>query len=177
MTTLSWCIFVPLITAGIILLPVWPRSLVKAISVLGAALTFVIAMRLTMGYKDASTNLDRALLIPNAREYLATVQERVIASADFGPAYSEPEGIARWKTDFLTPRVDAAGKPRLERPANWDSLSPAAQDAWSEAAELQLAMEVRQAEHLRYIEYIPWIEQFHVNYFVEPMASACLSSG
>ena len=49
MTTLSWCIFVPLITAGIILLPVWPRTLVKAISVLGALLTLVIASRLTNG--------------------------------------------------------------------------------------------------------------------------------
>ena len=157
MTTLSWCIFVPLITAGIILLPVWPRTLVKAISVLGALLTLVIASRLTSGYKSAPVS---------AREYLADVQERVILSSDFGPDYRNPEGIARWKQEYLTPRTDASGKLGLQRPASWNELSPAAQDAWSEAAELQLAMEVKQAEHLRYIEYVPWIPQFKVNYFL-----------
>jgi len=134
MTTLSWCIFVPLITAGIILLPVWPRGLVKAISVLGAALTFVIAMRLTAGYKDASVSPERASRIRSAHEYLADVQERVILSADFGPAYRNPEGVARWKQDFLTPRADAAGRLGLQRPGSWNELSPAAQAAWSEAA-------------------------------------------
>ena len=41
-----------------------------------------------------------------------------------------------------------------------------AQDAWSEAAELQLAMEVKQAEHMRYVEYGTWIRAFNIHYFL-----------
>ncbi|HVR74216.1 MAG TPA: NADH-quinone oxidoreductase subunit M [Planctomycetota bacterium] len=160
MTTVTWCTFLPLLTAGIlILVPASWKWLIKTLSLLGAVGTFIIAIGLVRGY---SVDVD------DARTALSAVQDRVIAGANWGPgpAYSGPEGILRWKTEFLTPVVDATGASRISRPAAWDGWSPAARDAWEEATELQLAMGVQQAEHIRFVEYVPWIPSFKVNYFV-----------
>jgi NADH-quinone oxidoreductase subunit M len=159
MTTLSWCIFVPLITAGIILLPIWPKGLVKAISVVGSLLTFLIAQNLVEEYRSQSS--------PNAVQFLAEKQDEVIAGVHLGPEYpSGAEGIARWKADHLTMQPDASGRMRLARPAAFSQWPIATQEAWEEAAELAHAMTVEQAKHIRFVEYVPWIPQFKVNYFL-----------
>src|SRR5688500_16531233 len=160
MTTVTWCTFLPLLTAGIlILVPAGWKWLIKTLSLLGAVGTFIIAIGLVRGY---------SVEVDDARTTLSQVQESVIASATWGPgaSYSGPEGILRWKTEFLAPVVDATGASRIPRPTAWDGWSPAARDAWEEATELHLAMGVKQAEHIRFVEYVPWIPAFKINYFV-----------
>ena len=50
MFTLTWCIFLPLLTAAIlILIPSGWKGLIKSVSVLGAVPTFVISLGL---YRD-----------------------------------------------------------------------------------------------------------------------------
>ena len=159
MTTLSWCIFLPLLTAGVILLPIWPKSLIKVISVVGSVLTFLIAQNLVDQYKSASS--------PNAVETLAVKQAEILGGASLGPEYPAGEaGIARWKADHLTLKPDAMGQMRLSKPAAFSQWPLATQAAWEEAAELTLATSVEQAKHIRFVEYKPWIPQFKVNYFL-----------
>ena len=50
---LTWCIFLPLITAAIlILIPSGWKGLIKSVSVIGALLTFIVSVSLCTDYKS-----------------------------------------------------------------------------------------------------------------------------
>ena len=149
MMTLTWCLFLPLLTAGIILLmPASWKWLIKTTSVLGALLTFIVAIGLTRGYQAAENGASE--LVPNAKVVLAAKQARLLADADFldkSMFTLSPEGT-------------------LAKPAAFDSWAPGVQRSWEEVAELEYAMSVPQANHLRYVEFHPWIHRFKVSYFL-----------
>ena len=169
MSTLSWCIFLPLFTAGVVfILPSSFKGLIKTVSLLGGILTFVISIGLFRDYQSSELHPSPAGGgSASAREVLPKFQDEIISKVDIGPQYPPgPEGIAKWKTDNIKVVRDASGGTRVEKPASWAQMSPVLQNAWSEVAELALAMEASPAEHLRFIEFAKWIPQFKVNYFV-----------
>ena len=52
-TSLTWCTFLPLLTAGIlVLVPSNNKGLIKFIALVGAVLTFLISIGLVRGYLD-----------------------------------------------------------------------------------------------------------------------------
>ncbi len=163
MTTISWCIFLPLVTAGVVLLiPASWKWLIKTVCLAGALATFIISIGLWRGYAKPE-----GAPATGARQILRDSQDKLLGKVDLGPGYAAGQaGIDKWKADYLTPRRDASGKTTLAKPVDWTQMTPALQEAWEEAAELALAMEVNQAEHIRFVEYAPWISRFKVNYFV-----------
>jgi NADH-quinone oxidoreductase subunit M len=161
MTTITWCIFLPLVTAGIVLLiPSSWRWLIKTVSLLGSIATFIISIGLVRGYMAETP-------VGAARDVLLKRQNEVLSKVDLGPGYGSGQAeIDRWRADNLTLRADAAGKMTLQHPANWTRWSAATQGAWAQASELALAVQVNLTDHLRFVEHAPWIAQFNVNYFV-----------
>ena len=161
MTSITWCIFFPLLTAGVVLLiPSSWKGLIKTVSLLGTIITFVISIGLVRGYmlgENAPGGADRVL---------EDRVETIIAGAALGPAYSATaDGKQRWRADFLTPKTEN-GRLVLPKPAAFSQLTPGAQDAWEAAAELILAKSVNQTAHLKFVEHVPWIQRFKINYFV-----------
>jgi NADH-quinone oxidoreductase subunit M len=148
MMTLTWCLFLPLLTAGIVLLmPASWKWLIKTTSVLGALITFLIAIGLTRGYQAAEEGAD---FPQNAKTVLAEKQAELLA-----------------KTEFLNKSLFAiSAEGVIAKPAAYDSWPSNVQRSWEGAAELEYAMSVPQAEHLRYIEFFPWIHRFKVSYFL-----------
>ena len=161
MTTITWCIFLPLLTAGIVLLiPSAWKGLIRTVSLLGAIVTFLISIGLVRGYLDPSRAPGAAQEVLEAR--IATV----LATPDLGPQYSGPDGARRWREQYLQPAATTGGRFALPRPAAFNQFTPAAQEAWEEAAELVLALKVNQSAHMKFVEYVPWIQRFSINYFV-----------
>ncbi len=161
MTSITWCIFLPLLTAGVLLLiPSSLKGLIKTVSLLGAFVTFLISIGLVRGYmlgESAPGGADRVL-----EERI----ERILDGAALGPAYSVgPQGKERWRADFLTPRIEN-GRSILVKPTVFSEFTPGAQEAWEQAAELILAKSVSLTTHIKFVEYLPWIQRFKINYFV-----------
>ena len=163
MTTLTWCIFLPLLTAGVLLLiPASAKWLLKSVAILGTVLTFIISIGLVRNYSPDTTDAP-APAPHSAVSVLSSARDALIARADKGRQYEGVGGLERWKTDFLTP--DAQGKYTLTVQQR-ASMTPAARETWDEAVELNYAMAVPQAKHLRFVEYVPWIPNFKINYFL-----------
>ncbi len=157
MTTLTWCTFLPLLTAGVLLLiPASAKWLLKSVAVVGAVLTFFISIGLVRNYSDSDAP-------HSATRVLSVKRDALIAGTDRGEQYAGVGGLERWKADFLTPGAD--GKYTLTG-GQRALMTPAAVDAWEEAVELNYAIAVAQAQHLRFVEYIPWIAEFKINYFM-----------
>ncbi len=160
MITLTWCIFLPLLTAAVILLiPASWQWLIKTVAIIGSALTFLIAMGLVRGYQQGG---DDAL---NGMQVLSAHQDSVISSAAKGEEFSGLDGVARWKATYLTPDADAVARYSLSDEAR-GAMNPAAVDAWESAAELAYALDAEQTAQLGFVEFVPWIEKFNVNYFL-----------
>ena len=163
MTTLTWCIFLPLLTAGVLLLiPASAKWLLKSVAILGTVLTFIISIGLVRNYSDSDSDMTEAPAPTSAKRVLRSAMEERIARVK-GEDYAGTQGTVRWETDFLT--LDAQGKYTLTE-EQITSMTPAALETWEEAVELKYAMEVPQAEHLRLVEYVPWIPKFKINYFL-----------
>jgi NADH-quinone oxidoreductase subunit M len=161
MTSVTWCIFLPLITAAaVLLIPSERKSAIKSVCLLGAIVTFIIACLLARGYRQGSS--------PSARETFLALQDRLLDSALMGAGYApDPEGRAKWKAEFLLMEKNAAGSAiRMRRPEGWDRMTPSAREAWPRLAELSLAAEAEQSGHMRYVEFARWIPQLRVNYLV-----------
>ncbi len=155
MITLTWCIFLPLITAAVLLLiPGTWKPLIKLVSIAGSIVTFIIAILLVRQYSGDT---------PDAVEALKNRQDTLLAKTYLGDAYASPEGKERWKREFLTPDEDGLYRLSAEQKANF---TPAAFEAWDECVELSYAIGVAQAKHLRFVEYVPWISKFNINYFL-----------
>ena len=147
MTTLTWCIFLPLLTAGIlILIPSTWKTLIKMVAIAGALWTFVISIGLVTGYQEGAGG--------TAKESLQELQSGI---------FNEPGGFP-WLKDHFPATKGEDGL--ITQPSEFGTWAPAAQDAWERAAELEYAIGVTQAEHLRFVEFVPWIKGFKVNYFV-----------
>ena len=156
MITLSWCIFLPLLTAGILLLiPSSWKGLIKLVALAGAVVTFIIAISLVRGYSAGAGD--------NAVEALRKEQEEIIhgyGGAAFLAEYFQHDA----EGNLVAPEKDENG--RMPRPEAYASWAPPAQRAWDRVVELEYAAGVKQSQHLRFVEFAPWIEAFRVNYFV-----------
>lgn len=143
MTTLTWCMFLPLLTAGVILLmPSSWKWLIKTVGFVGALITFIIAIGLCRGYHAPGQ--------PSAVETLRAQQERLLAESDFG-------GVTSLS-------LDANGL--VQNPGAYGDWAPELQKRWDQVVEFEYAISVPQAAHIRYVEFVPWIGSFRINYFV-----------
>ena len=156
MISITWCTFLPLLTAGVLLfIPASQKWLIKSVAVLGAILTFSISIGLVRNYSD--TELGNGA----AGEVLASRQESIIAQIK-GTDYPGLDGNERWKKDFLTLK-DGKYSLTPEQEAN---MSPTVRHSWEETAEIGYALNAGQTKHLRFTEYVPWIGTFKINYFM-----------
>jgi proton-translocating NADH-quinone oxidoreductase chain M len=157
MTTVTWCIFLPLLTAGIlILIPAGWKGLIKTVALAGAVATFIISIGLMRGY------LGGAAAPGDARAVLRAKQSSIIDKVKDDPGQ---EGIDRWRAAHFA-RDAATGKLTVQKPAAWATMSAAARSAWEDAAELELAVDVSLTEQMKFVEFWPWIQRFKINYFV-----------
>ena len=191
---LTWCIFLPLITAAVILfIPSGWKGMIKLVSVIGALLTFVLSIGLVRGYRDEVNP------VGEATEELAIVQEQILTGTfagqpkpDFGlealrtgAQQSKADLLAEWKKRFLPAagssqvftesehaaardrvRALAAGVAAKDPEVDADALADDAEVAWGRALELQYALGSKQTQHMRFTEFTPWIPLFNVNYFL-----------
>ena len=78
---LTWCIFLPLITAAIlILIPSGWKGLIKSVSVIGALLTFIVSVNLAIGYRDDAGDIIEGT---DATTVLKDAQETILGGADW----------------------------------------------------------------------------------------------
>ena len=164
---ISWCTFVPLITAGVLLLPfVTSKFWIKTISFLGGLITLILAIGMFRAYLEEDA--------PRLDTELSAVQDELLLGSGapvLGPGYEGAEGAERWKTEFLPApgTVFSGDEYDAKRVAVGLAAGPAsaaATAAWDQCVELAYAKDVAVAEHIRFVEYVPWIASFKVNYFV-----------
>ena len=102
-TSLTWCTFLPLLTAGIlVLVPSNNKGLIKFIALVGAVLTFLISIGLVRGY------LDEGEAPHSGRTVLLAKQEKLLQGVYKGSTkyVGGQDGLRRWKEDYLTPGED-----------------------------------------------------------------------
>ncbi len=163
---LTWCIFLPLITAAIlILIPSGWKGLIKSVSVIGALLTFIVSVNLYTDYKD-----DNGVIKGDARTKLAEVQAEILLEIEwnvdskgdeFRKVAFPPEG-----SKSFSPAAYEAAKLAVRKLAASEEAQADAEKAWKQALELEYAMAADATQHLGYAEWAPWIELFNVNYFI-----------
>ena len=163
---LTWCIFLPLITAAIlILIPSGWKGLIKSVSVIGALLTFIVSVNLYTDYKN-----DDGVIKGDARTKLAEVQAEILLEIEwnvdskgdeFRKVAFPPEG-----SKSFSPAAYEAAKLAVRKLAASEEAQADAEKAWKQALELEYAMAADATQHLGYAEWAPWIELFNVNYFI-----------
>jgi len=154
---LTWITFIPLLTAGVILLlPARLKSSIKVAGVVGTLITFVLACLLARGYMNAEANPDGAA--GTARSANLVLPELVESELDQldGTKKKLVQGLLSRKGD------DLASLTAEHRAA----LGPDGVRAWERALELTLAGRIRTASHLRFLDYATWIPTFRINYFM-----------
>ena len=160
MFTLTWCIFMPLLTAAIlILIPSGWKGLIKSVSVLGAVLTFVISIGLYSDYKD-----DDGVIMNDATTVLTTAQDAILGQVEWKNRSNLPFP-AEGKGSF-TPKEYEAAKEQVRGLAASENAADDAVGVWKQALELHYAKQAKSIEHLGHAEWGPWISLFNVNYFL-----------
>ena len=167
---LTWCIFLPLITAAIlILIPSGWKGLIKSVSVIGALLTFIVSVNLAIGYRDDAGDIIEGT---DATTVLKDAQETIMGGADWkngvDPKGAEFRKVAYPSADSksFNPEQYAAAKEAVRAFASSEAAADEAEKAWKRALELEYAIHAPATKHLRYTELAPWISLFNVNYFL-----------
>ena len=160
MFTLTWCIFLPLVTAAIlILIPSGWKGLIKSVSVLGAVLTFVISIGLYNDYKD-----DEGVIMNDATTVLTTAQDAILGQIEWKEGSSLPFP-AEGKGSY-TPKEYEENKTKVRGLVANENAADDAVRVWKQALELHYAKQAKSIEHLGHTEWAPWISLFNVNYFL-----------
>ena len=160
MFTLTWCIFLPLVTAAIlILIPSGWKGLIKSVSVLGAVLTFVISIGLYNDYKD-----DDGVIMNDATTVLTTAQDAILGQIEWKEGSSLPFP-AEGKGSY-TPKEYEENKTKVRGLVANENAADDAVRVWKQALELHYAKQAKSIEHLGHTEWAPWISLFNVNYFL-----------
>ena len=170
---LTWCIFLPLITAAIlILIPSGWKGLIKSVSVIGALLTFILSVNLAIGYRNDAGDIIEGT---DATTVLKDAQETILGGADWKvdpkgaefrkAAYPPALGVPADYKSF-NPEQYAAAKKAVRAFASSEAAAGEAEKAWKRALELEYALHAPTTKHLRYTELAPWISLFNVNYFL-----------
>ena len=160
MFTLTWCIFLPLVTAAILLLiPSGWKGLIKSVSVLGAVLTFIISIGLYNDYKD-----EDGVIMNDAGTVLSTAQESILGNVQWKDVSGLPFPAAG-KGSFSPKEYEAAIE-QVRALAVSENARDDAVRVWKQALELHYAKQAKATEHLGHTEWVPWISLFNVNYFL-----------
>ena len=123
---LTWCIFLPLITAAIlILIPSGWKGLIKSVSVIGALLTFIVSVNLAIGYRNDAGDIEGT----DATTVLKDAQETILGGAD-------------WKVDPKGAEFRKAAYP----PADSKSFNPEQYAAAKEAVRALASSEAAAGE-------------------------------
>ncbi len=163
---LTWCIFLPLITAAIlILIPSGWKGLIKSVSVIGALLTFIVSVNLYTDYKN-----DDGVIKGDARTKLAEVQAEILLEIEWtvdsqGDEFRKVAFPSEGSKSF-SPAAYETAKLAVRKLAASEEAQADAERAWKQALELEYAMVADATKHLGYTEWAPWIELFNVNYFI-----------
>ncbi len=161
---LTWLTFLPLLTAGIVLLiPSRNKGLIKFISVVGTVITFIMATGLARMYMEAEANPEAATGISRSADVM--LREVYIPAATNGLSDE-----LRAKVEAVVPKTTEEYK-ALEAQegaiaALETDLGAEGFKAWGEATELTLALDAEQATTLRFVELVPWLKPFNINYFM-----------
>jgi NADH-quinone oxidoreductase subunit M len=156
-TSLTWIIFLPLLTAGIILcLPASWRFLIKSVGVIGAFITFMIANGVTREYMRAEA--DPANASGAARNVVAALE-------DLKPMELRSlEAPLAARVEALLPKPGEA--PRKLTDTERTELGAQGVETWERLSEFAYAQQVATAKNLRFVEFAPWIPMFKINYFL-----------
>ena len=163
---LTWCIFLPLITAAIlILIPSGWKGLIKSVSVIGALLTFIVSVNLYTDYKN-----DDGVIKGDARTKLAEGQAEILLDIEWivdsqGDEFRKVAFPSEGSKSF-SPAAYETAKLAVRKLAASEEAQADAEKAWKQALELEYAMAADAIQHLGYAEWAPWIELFNVNYFI-----------
>jgi len=107
---LTWCTFLPLITAAILLfIPSGWKGLIKSVAVLGALITFVLSIGLVRGYRDEQNTHGDAVTV------LVDTQLRILEGEFAGqhaPALGLEQLASATQTEFVPLDVDPETKVR-----------------------------------------------------------------
>ena len=182
---ITWCVFLPLLTAAIlVLVPSSWKGLVKSVAILGAILTFVFSIGLVRRYNDVGDGTAENASPGQAIAVLQTVQEQILKGSFAGqkapmlgfeklgdPTLDDNARYEQWKAQFLPEKgvvfsEEQYEEKRLAVRALAGDAANKAELAWKRAVEVTYAMNTAQAEHLAFAEFIPWIPNFGVNYFM-----------
>jgi NADH-quinone oxidoreductase subunit M len=140
---LTLATFIPLAGAALLLL-VKSRELAKLVALLCALV--VLGITSWLGYEYRAN--------PGAHPTAATVLKQ---RADEALSKLAPPEKARVEAELAKPRMGTGESLRQ---------SDAEYAAYAEVKELRLATQPAESEHLRFVEYHPWIPQFRINYFL-----------
>src|SRR6266540_1749894 len=156
-TSLTWIIFLPLLTAGIILcLPPGGRFLIKSVGVFGAFITFMIANGVTREYMRAEA--DPASASGAARNVVAALE-------DLKPMELRAlEAPLAARVEALLPKPGEA--PRKLTDTERKELGAQGVETWERLSEFAYAQQVATAKNLRFVEFALWIPMFKINYFL-----------
>ena len=160
MKTLTWLTFLPLLTAGILIfIPARMKGLIKIVSIVGAFIGFLIATGMVRDYIKLRDVADQSGLSEQLQTFdlsSATILEKQLNGVEASVA-TVIRGLlanpAKQKASDLSA-------------AELEQLGPAGLQAWEGAKEIQLAGSVPQAKVIRFAEYVPWIPNFKINYFM-----------
>jgi NADH-quinone oxidoreductase subunit M len=166
MKTLTWLTFLPLLTAAVLLfIPGRMKGLIKFVSVVGAVWTFVIAIGITRDFIEV-----RRLHQEEATAY----RQQIASTAHPGRSFDEVagelverelQGIETGLANQVRALLAAPGKTALTAEEQ-SALGPRGITAWERARELQVAAAAKQSEHIRFVEFVPWIGKLKINYFM-----------
>ena len=151
MFTLTWCIFLPLVTAAIlILIPSGWKGLIKSVSVIGALLTFIVSVNLAIGYHNDAGDIEGT----DATTVLKDAQEAILGGVDLKVDH---KGVEFRKAAYppadsksFNPEQYAAAKEAVRAFASSETAADEVEKAWKRALELEYALHAPATKHLRY---------------------------
>ncbi|MEM7233948.1 MAG: NADH-quinone oxidoreductase subunit M [Planctomycetota bacterium] len=169
MADITWMTFFPLLTAAVVLLiPSSQRGLIKSISLLGGLITLVLSIGVFRGYIDnapnpavADTDGTPAGVLYDKQIALLTASGGPALGADFDTGDG---GIARWRDKYLPKDGQEFDYDAVR--AEVATVSNKLAEVWDQCVELEYARHAPVAQHIAYVEFVPWIPAFGVNYFV-----------
>lgn len=181
MCTLTWMIFLPLVTAGVCLvIPSSMRGLIKLVAVVGAILTLIIASLITRDYIEAEklaakgeeSSLQGAQMSAASvlgtdirqQELLAVDEEtraKVVAQLELVAAENDTTSYFALANNESRTAGQTAALNAIK-----EDLGDAGVHALERTREVELAAGVKQAHCIRYVEYGHWIGDFKINYFL-----------
>ena len=173
MCTLTWLIFLPLLTAGVCLfIPASMRGLIKFVAVIGTIMTLIIASKMARDYIEAEKLAQAGTQLTGPQASAHDVLRGEIRERELGAVKAEIRAKVEAQLGengryFTLANADPrSAEQQAELDAIKADLGPAGVHALERTREIELAADVTQAKCLRFVEFAPWIGGFKINYFL-----------